>query len=116
MTVAGWKIWYTDDRRYSSQEVDWEDLPRDGVLYLTVYYDEWTGANENVRYTQNYSGDDWYFHRPGTDLFGSNTDSLGENWLRYPDCIFKRGQWATKSELDRVREEVQETAFETATD
>ena len=103
MNVAGWRVWYTDNRTFASENHSWQDLPRDGLIHLTVYYDEW--ANEDVRYTQNYSGDDWYFHRPGTDFFGSNADSLSENWLRYPDCVFKRGKWAAKHELVRIREE-----------
>ena len=114
MNVAGWKIWYTNDRHYSSHEHDWRDLPRDGVLHLKVFYDEVSAGG--TRYSTNHNGHDWYFHRPGTDLYGSNSDSLSENWLRYPDCVFKRGMWTTKAELDRVREQAQETTFEAATD
>ena len=109
MNVAGWRIYYTDDRQYSSHDHDWQALPRDGVLHLTVYYDEI--ADGGTRYSTNHSGHDWFFHQPGTDLFGSNSDPLSENWLRYPDCVFKRGQWAAKSELDRIRDAAKQASF-----
>lgn len=104
MNVAGWRAWFTKDRTFTSHTHPWGELPRDGLLYLTLYYDEWAGDNETVRYTDNHSGNDWYFHRPGSDFFGSNCDPLSENWLRYPDCVFKRGKWVAKAELDRIRE------------
>lgn len=100
--IDGWRVWYTDDRVYNSNDTDWSSLPDDGVLILCIYYDRWNRTGD-VRYRLILSGDDWYFYNPDTGLFGSNTDTLSENENRYPNAIFKRGSWGTAEEFERVR-------------
>lgn len=110
MAIVGWRVWYTEGRVFDSRNCQWQDLPDDGVLILYLYYDEWSGDG-NVRHRQKFLGDDWYFHEPGTDLFGSNNDSLEENRERYPDAIFKRGKWTSFSEFQAVQQEAWESEW-----
>lgn len=102
--VDSWRIWYTSDRQYNSVGDDWQDLPDDGVLALVIYYDEYSADGE-VQHRFVHDGEDWYFHEPGTDFFGSNQDTLEENQRRYPNCIFKRGKWVPRAEYKRVRQQ-----------
>lgn len=94
MDVEGWRIWYTDGRVFSSDSVNWGDLPADGVLVVIVYYDE--GDRKHFDHCE------WYFHEPGTELFGT-TDNLEEAYLRYPDASFKRGRWTDLETFQTVR-------------
>ena len=100
MDVAGWRLFYTDDRSYNSADDTWANCPDDGVLVLRIYYDAFTDGG--VRYTMTLTGDDHYFHVPDTDLFGCNNDPIDEIEARYPGAIVKRGQWTTRTEFDRV--------------
>ena len=100
--VAGWRVYYTDGREYDSTETSWADLPDDGVLLLRLYYDRHTDGG--VRYTKSLSGDDHYFHVPGTALFGCNNDPIDEIEARYPGAIVKRGMWTTQDDMWRVKD------------
>ena len=103
MAVDGWRAYYTGGREFGSDGHDWADLPDDGVLLLKLYYDEFT-ADGSVRYTKRLSGDDHYFHAPGTDLFGCNNDPIEDIHDRYPGVVVKRGKWTTREEMVAVRE------------
>ena len=102
MPVTAWRAYYTDDRAFASTETPWRDLPDDGVLLVRLYYDEFTRGGD-VRYTKSLSGDDHYFHVPGTDLFGCNNDPIPEIRARYPGAVVKRGKWTTHAEMQRVK-------------
>lgn len=109
--VAGWRIWYTDDRVFDSDEADWRALPDDGVLTLVIYYDEFSGRDNSVRQRLILNGQDWYFYDPGTDVFGANSDPLETNKERYPDAVFKRGKWTTRAEYERVRKRARDSTW-----
>ena len=98
--VAGWRIYYVGLEDYDSATTEWSALPGDGVLLLKIYYDEFTTGG--VRYTQTLSGDDYYFHVPGTDVFGCNNHPPEETHERYPGAIIKRGRWTTRTEMKAV--------------
>lgn len=100
MAVEGWRAFYTEGREYSSINTRWSDLPDDGMLAVTIYYDEWSG---DTQYSSVLSGYDWYFHNPETGLFGGNSDTRDENERRYPDACLKRGKWAPRHEAEAAR-------------
>ena len=106
--VEAWRVYYTDSREYSSAETDWAELPDDGVLLLRLYYDAFSRGG--VRYTKSLSGDDYYFHVPGTDLYGCNNDPPAEIRERYPGAVVKRGKWTTHAEMRRVQQRSKEAS------
>ena len=93
-----WRAYYTDDRVFESTVHTWRDLPDDGVLAIAIVRDGTVGRRVMAGY-------DLYFHTPGTDLFGGNNDTLEANERRYPDAIFKRGQWVGDGEWQSVYEQ-----------
>lgn len=99
--IIGWKIWYTEGRKYSSLETEWKDLPDDGVLFLVTYKEEY---EPNKRYRCKWHAMDWY----GFDddqLFVANNDTLQDNQNRYPTVNFKRGIWVSDEEYKEVEKE-----------
>lgn len=101
-TVIGWRIWYTCDRHFNSEQHEWAGLPNDGVLCLKLFYEEMASGDE--RYTLLLDGDDYYFHTPDTNLFGCSNDPPEEIRERYPGAIIKRGKWTTAEEFYRVKD------------
>lgn len=102
--VDGWIAYYTEDRRFTSEDTDWVDLPDDGVLHVQIFLDAYAGADNSIQYSTILSGDDWYFHVPGTDLYGSNDDTPEEIEERYPGAVCKRGKWTDPATFKAVRE------------
>jgi hypothetical protein len=49
MIVVGWKAWYTRYRVYSSDIHTWEELPKEGVLVVLIYFDEKDTAGDHYR-------------------------------------------------------------------
>lgn len=43
MKVVGWQAFYTQNREFSSEDMKWEDLPKEGVLTVIVFMDEFSG-------------------------------------------------------------------------
>lgn len=111
MDVAGWRVWYTDERVFASDATDWRALPDDGVLVFVIYYDAFSGGDGSVRRRQILSGEDWYFHVPDSDLYGANSDPLDENEARYPDAVYKRGKWTDAATFERVREQARDSTW-----
>jgi hypothetical protein len=104
MRVASWKAWYIGGRVFCSATHAWADLPDDGMLFLKLYFDERTP--DGVQLGQNCSGDDWYWHVPGTDLYAHDSrQTRDEIERRYPGAILKRGKWTTPDEMQRVNAE-----------
>lgn len=95
-SVVGWRAWYTEERRFSSADTDWTELPVDGVLVIVVYYDDGDRKHFDHR--------EWYFHEPGTDFFAA-TDRLEQAYVRYPDVDFKRGKWTDQETFESARQE-----------
>ena len=102
--VVGWRIYYTDGSGYNSSDTKWEDLPEDGVIVLVLYLDEYSGGGE-VQHRIVLDGSDYYFHIPGTELFGSNNDMPDEISERYPGAIIKRGKWTESSTFKATKTE-----------
>jgi hypothetical protein len=122
MRVASWKAWYIGGRVFCSATHAWADLPDDGMLFLKLYFDERTP--DGVQLGQNCSGDDWYWHVPGTDLYAHDSrqtraeiarrysGTVGSGcfrWLRrwwarrqFAKRCIKRGKWTTPDEMQRV--------------
>lgn len=108
-TVIGWRLFYTDDRHYSSAQHEWDEPPDDGTLVLKLYYEAMSGDSDE-RYTLLLDGDDYYFHVPDTNLYGCSNDPPEEIRERYPGAIIKRGMWTTAEEFYAVKDRAFHTA------
>ena len=64
MKVAGWKAWYTQNRVYRSSDDIWEDLPKEGILLLLVFFDEF--STTGIRYKEIIQGNRRYFKSIGS--------------------------------------------------
>lgn len=95
--VVGWRAWYVGRRVFDSDATEWTGLPDDGVLIVILRF-----ANGH---RQIMSGDDWYFHDAGADVWGHNSDPLEDNAARYPNASFKRGRWESFEEYERAMNE-----------
>lgn len=97
--VEAWRAWYPDEV-YASNEIEWSDLPNEGVQVIVLFYDEWT-ADGQVRYRKLLDGDDYYWHVPGTDEFGSDMDPA-----EIPDnAIVKEGLEIPDERFDARKEQ-----------
>ena len=45
-SVAGWRVFYPDET-YAGDDIEWRDLPDEGVQVIVLYYEEF--ATEGVR-------------------------------------------------------------------
>jgi hypothetical protein len=85
LTIAYWKIFYGDDSIYTSKKTKWEDLPKDNVQCLILYFADKT--------RKLFHGDDYYF-KCG-DLYwgiGEAVTSVQDILDRYPEAIILRGK------------------------
>lgn len=96
MIVVGWKAWYTQNRVYSSSVHNWEELPKEGVLVVMVYFDEKASGGEHLR--EIIKGRRRYFKAVGSsnnEFFkGSlwNEDKILRTYDTHEDWI-KEGIW-----------------------
>lgn len=107
-----WKAWYTDNRVYTSEGTQPENLPKDGALRLNVY----DSATESD-YSQRDSGD-FYFFQGDIIGYGHTAEYTQELTggmtieqavqTRYPGAIVVLGQWVTDEEMGRVHKEADE--------
>ena len=109
--IIGWKIWYTDDRIFSSLDTKWEELPDDGVLFLVLYRDK-TYMDNGVekRYRTRLHAYDWY-GSDGDQMFMGNNDTLERNKKRYPELIFKEGMWVSDDEFQKIEQHINKNEF-----
>ena len=91
-SVAGWRVFYSDET-YAADETEWRDLPDEGVQVVVLYYEEFAAVG--VRYRKLLDGHDFYYHVPGTNVFGSTNDrdeipdeALAKAGLELPDEVF----------------------------
>lgn len=102
--IFGWRAWYTEGRVFVSREIAWADLPDDGFLALTLYYN--VAAPDGYPLARTLSGSDWYFKQG--DIYGSSmdggdkADTEAEIEERYPGASVKRGKWTTDAEMHGV--------------
>ena len=96
--MVDWVAYYTNDREFESSDVEWSDLPDDGVLAISLYHE--TDHQSLYEF-------DWYFYVPENDLFAASNDSVPEIKARYPGAICKRGMWAPYDEYKPVKRKAQ---------
>lgn len=41
-SLIGWKAYYDDEKEYSSKDVEWKDLPLNGLLVVVEFYSDGT--------------------------------------------------------------------------
>ena len=95
----GWRVFYGDGAEFSSENLEWSELPDDGVAVVVVYLEQ---ARRLLLL-----GDDWYFQwvaPDGASVIASNKDPLWENERRYPGALFKRGKWTSSGMIARLNE------------
>lgn len=64
MKVYAWRAWYTQDRVYRSSVDAWEDLPKEGILLLCIFFDEF--SSRGIRYKEIIHGKRRYFKSIGS--------------------------------------------------
>lgn len=97
-----WKAWYTRGRVYDSDDTDWKDLPRTGVLGVVVYLEP--------PYRRLESGGDWYYIEDGEPV-STNTHPQWGSWIDPPDAPIdelKRGEGTSDEKWDKVHTEMME--------
>lgn len=96
-----WRAYYADGSRYESTDVDWRDLPAEGLVGVVVFHDP--------PYRQIVDGGDWfYLDDDGTPATTATADQWGE-WVDPPDAPeteVKRGQALSDVAWERVRHEM----------
>ena len=109
--IVGWKIWYTNNRVYSSHDITWHDLPDDGVLFLILYRDQtYMDSGVEKRYRTRLHAYDFY-GSDGDQMFMGNNDSLRRNKKRYPGLMFKEGIWVSDSEFQKIEQHINNHEF-----
>lgn len=103
--VVGWRAWFDEwvgaISRFNSRDLDWSDLPKDGMLALRTYYKPL--ASNGLHYADILSGNTSYFrvrHPSGDDVYGSNDDPVERNERRYSGAVIIEGRWTTKRLID----------------
>lgn len=111
MRILGWAAWVdteTGTEIYSSKEIDWADLPDDGIIYIMLYKDEGSGLEENLNqytHTESQAGYNHYFNAPhhsGLPIYGSNNDPEEVILERYPGASIKKGKWVPHEYYERI--------------
>lgn len=62
--LAEWHVFLDDQSEYNSQNHTWEDVPRFGILYLVLIYDDGT--------CHNWAGSDLYWMSPDGIIANTN--------------------------------------------
>lgn len=95
MKMIAWKAWYRGGEAYCSAGCRWEDLPEEGVLGVSILFD-----NDNRRFM---TGSDHYWM---VDILGEPTLCQGlhddKPAKRYPGASIKRGVWTSDEEMQTV--------------
>ena len=87
--IVGWRVWYTEGRKYDSKDTYWEQLPSSGVILFVLYQRE----KERRRLMLGVS----LYWKDGEIYACDNAaDAIIRNGLP-PECI-KRGKWVTDGE------------------
>ena len=103
-SVAGWRAYYPDEV-YAADETEWRDLPEEGVQVIVLFYEE--HAAEGVRYRKLLDGDDFYYHVPDSDVFGSTNDRED-----IPDeAIVKQGLEISDNEFFNTKQEAVDSTW-----
>lgn len=113
MKVQNWIAWYTEGRIFYSEDISWEELPNNGILFIMLYLDTFTLGGrqypmsdykgEGIQYRREMKTFDWFFKQG--DLYGFNNLTLEENKKIYPNASFKRGIWITDDEFNNIQKE-----------
>jgi hypothetical protein len=83
-----WKAWYSDNSVYSSENIDWVDLPDDGMIVAVEY----CYVNDQ-RYRNVFTGGDWYYRDNGRIQYVSSKQWGKDEPKPKIDCLscIKRG-------------------------
>lgn len=103
MRVIAWKAWYCGGAAFCSKEVDWAELPDDGMLGYVLAFDKLDPQGRH--YTRKNTGKDWYWMSPGMKehpIYGYSNDPKEEILTRYPGASLKRGKWTDELEMYAV--------------
>lgn len=84
-----WRIFYDDNRTFSSDDGAWEEAPADGVICVVV-------RSEKVG-RKIYQGSDFYFKIPGSETL-AYADDLGP-FLRKLGLV-KFGRWTSDALME----------------
>ena len=99
MNMTAWKAWYIDGQAWCSAGTDWADLPKEGVIGVTIVFDD-----DTRRFM---TGSDFYWL---TELLGKPTlcQGLHDDYpkRRYPGASIKRGVWTSDEEMRHVLEKM----------
>lgn len=99
MNVVAWKAWYRGGVAYCSDGYKWEDLPDEGVIGVTIVYDD-----DTRRFM---TGSDFYWQAAILGVLtlcqGLHDDRPAE---RYPGASIKMGVWTTDAEMRHVLEKM----------
>lgn len=112
MKVKAWKAWYTKHRVYQSSIHTWEELPKEGTLFLLVIFDEKTAAG--IPYREIIHGNRRYFKAIGSSgepfYKGSlwQESKLLSTYDTKPEWI-KEGIYDDDETIELIRQEVMET-------
>jgi hypothetical protein len=92
--VVGWRVWTDDGGCWSSDQHDFVELPRDGVLGMVVHF-----ADRTRRVA---TGADYYFRASGNEGVIMGSDMQLPTPDRYRELIVLRGRWTDDITMSRV--------------
>jgi len=108
MRVVAWKAWYVGGAAFCSTEVEWSELPDDGMLGYVILFDQLGPDGKHLHRIS--TGRDWYWKSDGMKedpIYGYSDDEPAEILARYPSASLKRGKWTDDPEMYRVSAEMQ---------
>ena len=117
MKNIGWAVFY-EDGSYTSKNINFESLPRDGVLCMAVFEDRLTPNGYHQRAL--YQAYDYYFRAEGRRGFiygcvneARERDTLKDIQDRYKNPIILRGKWTDRETLEIALEAMRGYQFTT---
>lgn len=96
MKVVGWKIYYDDGTEFSSEEVEPEEAPLDGIQGILEFRDNNTA--------HPYEGFDYYYWTGDSWAAGYLNDL--ERWLRRELPRLKYGRFCRNAVFLKIREDM----------
>ena len=114
-----WHTWFVDVPQtkithYTSNELDWCDLPRDGCLGVVIVSATKTGDRHQV---WNYNSYDYYFQAKGVngpiygcDIQQRETDIIKDINSRYEEVSIIRGIWTDETTMAYVQAEIRKVS------
>jgi hypothetical protein len=107
LTVAGWRIYYSDGSAVSSSDSEWEKATGQGIQAVRVFFDQTYGTwiadhNEIHNRCATFMEDDYYW-KVGQEFFSGSAAEIPAD---LPDGAVKAGQllqlWQFAEIINRV--------------